>query len=163
MSLEPRGEVRPARWLVLVWRLPHGGSAPRVSVWRAIKRVGAVTLTPGAAVLPYREDLEEQLDWIAQEVEELGGDAWVLPVLNLTAAEEAAIRKLARSERDAEYRELMDQAKRARTVRRVAALGRQINRIEARDYFGAAGQERARAQLGLVAKPGRGFEPIRTR
>jgi hypothetical protein len=132
-------------------------------VWRAIKRVGAVTLTPGAAVLPYREDLEEQLDWIAQEVEELGGDAWVLPVLNLTAAEEAAIRKLAKAERDAEYRELMDRAKHARTARRVAALGRQINRIEARDHFGAAGQERARAQLGLVAKRGRGFEQIRTR
>jgi hypothetical protein len=121
-------------------------------VWRALKRLGAVSLTPGAAVLPFREDLEEQFDWIAQEVEEFGGDAWVLPVLSLTADEEAAIRRMAKSERDTEYRELMNQASQAGSARQVAALERQIGRIAARDYFEARGQGRARSKLGLAAK-----------
>src|SRR5262249_50130247 len=68
------------RWLVLAWRLPSGPSTPRVTVWRSLRRLGAAVLTPGAAILPYRDDLQEQLDWLAQEIEELRGDAWVLPV-----------------------------------------------------------------------------------
>src|SRR6266496_3008715 len=64
------------RWLVLVWRLPSGSSTPRVTIWRSLRRLGAAVLTPGAAILPYRDDLQEQLDWLAQEIEEQDGVAW---------------------------------------------------------------------------------------
>jgi hypothetical protein len=57
-----------AGWLVLAWRLPEGPSTPRVTVWRSLRRMGAVGLTLGAAILPFGEDLQEQLDWLAQEV-----------------------------------------------------------------------------------------------
>src|SRR4051812_39615375 len=78
-----------ARWLVLTWRLPSDSSTPRVATWRTLKRVGAVLLTPGAAVVPYGEDLLEQLDWLAQSIEHAGGEAWVLPVGRLSEREEA--------------------------------------------------------------------------
>src|SRR5947209_4257347 len=67
-------------WVVLAWRLPAGLSTPRVTTWRNLQRLGAARLTPGAAVLPFRADLQEQLDWLAQDVEQPGGEAWVLPV-----------------------------------------------------------------------------------
>src|SRR5438046_9730439 len=85
-------EYAAPRWLVLVWRLPSGSSTPRVTVWRSLRRLGAAVLTPGAAILPYRDDLQEQLDWLAQEIEELGGDAWVLPVTELSELEERRVR-----------------------------------------------------------------------
>src|SRR5499427_8977155 len=52
-------------------------------IWRTVRRLGAGRLTPGAAILPFRDDLQENLHWLAQEVEEHDGDARVLPVVDL--------------------------------------------------------------------------------
>ena len=79
------------RWAVFLWRLPTGSSTPRVTVYRLLRRLGAATLTPGASLLPWREDLIEQLDWLAQEVDEQGGDAWVLQVSELSQAEKRRV------------------------------------------------------------------------
>lgn len=89
------------RWLVLVWRLPTGISTPRVTAWRRLKRLGAVPLTPGAAVVPYSEEHHEQLDWIAEDITDWGGDAWVLPVGPLPRQDEARIQRLAKQRRSA--------------------------------------------------------------
>lgn len=82
------------RWLVLVWRLPTGVSTPRVTAWRRLRRIGAVPLTPGAAAVAYSEELHEQMDWIAEDITDWGGDAWVLPVGRLPRADEARITEL---------------------------------------------------------------------
>jgi|SRR6266850_7544314 len=81
------------RWLVIVWRLPSGVSTPRVTAWRRLKRIGAVPLTPGSAVVAYSEELQEQMDWIAEEITDADGDAWVLPVGQLPERDEARIRR----------------------------------------------------------------------
>ena len=99
-----------ARWLVLTWRLPSGSSTPRVTLWRSLRRLGAAVLTPGAAILPFRDDLQEQLDWLAQEVEDQDGDAWVLPVTELTEVEERKVREQMNRDRQAEYEELATDA-----------------------------------------------------
>ena len=83
------------RWLVLIWRLPTGVSTPRVTAWRRLRRIGAVPLTPGAAIVSYSEDLHEQMDWIAEDIADWGGDAWVLPVGDLPKRDEARIRRRA--------------------------------------------------------------------
>src|SRR5919201_2799500 len=149
------------RWLVLVWRLPTGSSTPRVTTWRSLRKLGAVVLAPGAAILPYCEDLQEQLDWSAQEVAEQGGDAWVLPVTELSDAEEAAIRDQMLADCEAEYAALRDDARaflrrapehpgpeddfalRLRTEKELVALQRRFRKIRARDYFDAPGRQDA--------------------
>ena len=140
-------------WLVLAWRLPSGPSTPRVTVWRSLRRLGAAVLTPGAAILPYREDLQEQLDWLAQEIDDLGGDAWVLPVTELSEVEERKVRDQMRTDRKAEYDELREDARaflarapehpgpdddywvRLRTEKELLALQRRFRKIRTRDYF----------------------------
>lgn len=149
------------QWLTLVWRLPNGGSTDRVSIWRSLKRLGAVSLTPGAAALPFREDLQEELDWLAQEIDRLGGDAWVLPVAGLSAPETRRIRASANGERTAEYRAVRDEAQaflrraadhpgpeaayaeRLRTEKELLALQRRFRKIRQRDYFAAPGRGEA--------------------
>ena len=92
------GRMRPEyRWLVLIWRLPTGVSTPRVTAWRRLRRLGAVPLTPGAAIVGYSEELHEQMDWIAEDIADWGGDAWVLPVGPLPAADQARIRRATRA------------------------------------------------------------------
>src|SRR5258707_2467856 len=90
-------------WVVLAWRLPAGLSTPRVTTWRNLQRLGAARLTPGAAVLPFRADLQEQLDWLAQDIEQQGGEAWVLPVTGPSESEERSLRDRMAADRDAEY------------------------------------------------------------
>ena len=87
------------RWLVLVWRLPTGISTPRVTAWRRLKRLGAVPLTPGAALIAYSEENHEQFDWIAEDITDWGGDAWVLPVGELPRQDEARLGRLARQKK----------------------------------------------------------------
>src|SRR5437899_13024073 len=100
----------PASWLVLTWRLPSGSSTPRVTLWRSLRRLGAAVLTPGAAILPFREDLQEQLDWLAQEVEDQGGGGWVLPVTELSQLEGRGGREQMNDDRHREYQALQADA-----------------------------------------------------
>jgi len=150
-----------ARWLVLAWRLPSGPSTPRVSTWRALRRLGAAVLTPGAAILPFTDDLQEQLDWLAQEIADQDGDAWVLPVTELSEVEERKVREQMRADRLAEYEELRteavdflrrahdrpfpeaDHGARLRTEKELLALQRRFRKVRARDYFGAPGRGEA--------------------
>jgi hypothetical protein len=150
-----------AQWLVLAWRMPTGSSTRRVTTWRSLRKLGAAVLTPGAAILPYREDLQEQLDWLAQEIEEQAGDAWVLPVTELSEREEMRVVEQARAEREAEYAQLREDAReflrrapdhpgpedefgrRLRTERELLALQRRFRKVRDRDYFGAAGRRPA--------------------
>jgi hypothetical protein len=148
-------------WIALVWRLPSGSSTPRVTTWRNLQRRGAARLTPGAAILPYREDLQEQLDWLAQEIEGLDGDAWVLPIVALSEAEQRLVRERMTSERDDEYRALEqdavaflsrrstqpiradDHAARLQVDKELLALQRRFRKVVARDYIGAPGRTAA--------------------
>src|SRR5215204_5986659 len=149
------------RWVALVWRLPAGLSTPRVTTWRNLRRIGAARLTPGAALLPYREDLQEQLDWLAQEIENLGGDAWVLTVTELSEADERRVRARMVADRDEEYRALAEDAEafltrrstvpvpandylaRLQVDKELLAFQRRFRKISVRDYADAPGRAAA--------------------
>jgi hypothetical protein len=149
-----------ARWLVLTWRLPAASSTPRVATWRNLQRLGAVTLTPGAVVLPYSEHLLEQLEWVAEDIVQRGGDAYVLPVTELPEADEQDIRRRMREERNGEYTNLRDAAEtllrrppaRPRYGRELAVLQRGLARAVERDHFAATGRVRAERAIKLARK-----------
>ena len=149
-------------WVALAWRLPGSGSStPRVTTWRSLQRLGAARLTPGAALLPYREELVEQLEWLAQDIEQQGGDAWVLPVTALSDREARLVREQMASDRDDEYRALEvdalaflkrmreqpDQpdtfAARQQIDKELVALQRRYRKVRARDYVEASGRANA--------------------
>ena len=149
------------RWLVLTWRLPSALSSPRVATWRSLQRLGAVMLTPGAVILPYSEHLLEQLEWIAEDVVQRGGDAYVLPVTELPEADEQDIERRMRVARRAEYDHLREAAedltRRARTTpdyeRRLAVLERGLGRAVERDHFKSArGRTAAERAIRLARK-----------
>jgi len=152
--------VTQAKWLVLTWRLPAASSTPRVATWRSLQRLGAVTLTPGAAVVPFTEDLLEQLEWIAEEIVQRGGEAYVLPVTELREADEAEIRRRIRAERKAEFSELRDAADRlarseldqARYERELAALERAFARAIQRDHFDVGARSGAQRAIRHAGK-----------
>jgi hypothetical protein len=134
-----------------------------VAIWRSLRRLGAVTLTPGAAILPYTEHLLEQLEWIAEEVVQNSGDAYVLPVTDLPEADEADLRRRMRTERDSEFGRLKESARtlaagktrKREQERQVATLQRRLDDATGRDYFDS--RERGRAERA-IARARQGLE-----
>jgi hypothetical protein len=117
--------------------------------------MGAVLLTPGAAIVPHTDDLLEQCEWLAQRIGEVGGEAWVLPVTELSEREEATVRERERASREQEYGILRVEAEalarkrptRAPTRRKMLALERGYSSVLARDHFSAGGRGSARRAI----------------
>jgi len=64
-------------WVLLAYRLPREPSNPRVAVWRKLRRLGAVQMVDGLVALPADARTREQFDWLAEEIVEAGGEAWL--------------------------------------------------------------------------------------
>jgi hypothetical protein len=118
-----------------------------------LKRLGVAQLLDGLVALPLDSRNREQLEWVAEQVVEAGGEASIWTTTPTALAQE---RQLAASMQDAiaeQYRAVIEQADEAKGNRRaLARLRRELGRIERRDYFPPPERERARAAVdGLAA------------
>jgi hypothetical protein len=136
-------------WLLLVYRMPREPSTPRITVWRKLARLGVAKLGDGLVALPADARNQEQLEWVADEVTEAGGEATLWRSrLTSAAAERALVERLATAVA-AEYRQLIIAAGEASagaavSARAVGRLRRELRRISQRDYFPPAEREQAR-------------------
>ena len=78
-------------WVLLAYRLPREPSGPRVTVWRKLRRLRAVQLVDGLVALPASSHNREQLDWIADEVLQAGGEAWTWTATAGSKAQQRAL------------------------------------------------------------------------
>ena len=60
-------------WLLFLYKVPHEPSSYRVSVWRKLKRSGALLLHDAAWALPMSSDNLAQFQKLAEEIFKLGG------------------------------------------------------------------------------------------
>lgn len=68
-------------WLVFSYSLPSTGrSSARVSVWRRLRTLGAVSPKGSVHVLPDRDECAESFQWLAREVEQAKGEALLMRV-----------------------------------------------------------------------------------
>ena len=157
-------------WVLLIYTIPAEPSRKRASVWRALKRIGAVYLRDGVCALPDLEDTAGALRAVAATVEEFGGQATLVRAAQLEVERADAIVGHSRAARAAEYEEVAREAERIREhIRResehrtltaaelaeleadLGKLGRWRERVRARDYFGAEEPGRLDALLGGCA------------
>jgi hypothetical protein len=98
-------------WLIFSYTVPAKNPNVRVKAWRRLQAVGAVQLKSSLYVLPFSEVHHEHLQWLAREVEELGGEAVFFhcqAVENLTDSE---IQTLFGKARDEDYVRLYAEVK----------------------------------------------------
>jgi Protein ChrB, N-terminal len=128
-------------WVLLAYRLPREPSTPRSALWRKLRRLGAVQIIDGLAALPLDARNREQLEWLADEVHEAGGDATIWVGELSSAAQERELAARMAEAVAVDYRAVMADAsamhdeapvQRRRTL---ARLRRELRRIKARDYF----------------------------
>ena len=146
------------RWVLLAYRLPREPSAPRLSVWRKLKRLGAAQLLDGLIALPLDSRNREQLEWLADEVLEAGGEASIWLAEPASGAQERELALgLAQAIGD-QYREVISAARAAvaegggRHRRTLARLRRELDRIRRRDYFPPPEREEAERAVEALAE-----------
>lgn len=127
--------------MLLAYRLPREPSTPRSTLWRKLRRIGAVLIGDGLAGLPCDRRNREQLEWLAEEIVEAGGDAstWIAELTS--ARQERELKERMTEAVAAEYRAVIEEALAARGLlagsrqRTLGRLRRELRRIRARDYF----------------------------
>ena len=144
-------------WVLLAYRLPRVPSTPRSAVWRKLKRLGVAQLGDGLVALPADPRTREQLEWIAEEVTDHGGEAtlWLGRPLDTNAISVVVSRMTAAvaAEYDAVAAEAaaMRAADAAARRRAVARLRRELHRIQGRDFFTCPQREAARRAVEHLA------------
>src|SRR5206468_11472087 len=104
-------------WVLLAYRLPREPSTPRSALWRNLRRLGATQVLDGLAALPLDARNREQLEWLADEIVEAGGEATVWVGELGSAGQERELATRMAGAVAAEYRALIDDATAARAER----------------------------------------------
>jgi hypothetical protein len=133
--------VQVSQWVMLVYRLPRTPSTPRITLWRKLRRLGVAQIMDGVVALPANADSREQLEWLAEDVVQAGGDATIWRAQPATAAEHRRLAGAMTRRIDEEYRTITAQAHAAAATpplqrrRTLARLRRELRRVATREYF----------------------------
>jgi hypothetical protein len=149
--------VASPAWVLLAYRLPREPSTPRIALWRRLRALGVAQIGDGLVALPADSRTREQLEWLAGEVEEAGGEASVWLTEAASAKQGRGLAEQMQLAVAAEYLKLAEAARTALKAeagsrkRRLAKLRRDLRRIRRRDYFPPAEREEARVAIDAVA------------
>jgi hypothetical protein len=168
-------------WVLLSSRLPREPSRLRLAVWRRLRRIGAVLVHDAVWVLPADPATREAFEWLAEEIEEQGGTAFIWEAAGLSSSQDDHLVDLFRRDADGRYAEIEATARaissstsrsrsrasrarasaeslRAQAMRQARGLQRALRLERRRDYFRAPGRAAATAAVSeavaaLAARP----------
>jgi hypothetical protein len=137
--------VNTEGWVMLHYRFPRGPTARRVYVWRKLKALGALLLQDAVWVLPGTSRTREQFLWLAAEITELGGDAFLWQAQLLVPHQAESLRNQFAAEVEREYEQVL--AALAESDPDLRTLSDQYARARRHDYFQSALGEVVRDRL----------------
>ncbi len=120
-------------WVLLVYRIPREPTSSRAAVWRKLKRLGALLLHDAVWVLPATPWTREQFQWLAVEIGELGGEAYLWESHLLLNGQSEALEQQFQARVDAAYQEILNELELDDAD--LVALSRKYQQVRAQDYF----------------------------
>ena len=144
-------------WLLLLYALPARKGTSRVSLWRQLKKSGAVALKSSTYILPDESQHRERFQWLAQQVREGGGDATLIYATDIEGTSDEEIVRLFNAARAGDYAAFVAEtgaviaANRRKPGKTFAAdlerFATRFEAIRALDFFHAPQAEEAQMQL----------------
>ena len=135
----------PRRWLLLLYRVPPEPTANRVSVWRKLKRLGAILLHDAVWVLPPSPRTVEEFRWLAAEIRERGGDAMLWEASPCLDGHDEELARQFLAQVDGLYADILAELERPDAD--LAALSRRYQQARLQDHLHSPLGERVRAAL----------------
>ncbi|HET8909271.1 MAG TPA: Chromate resistance protein ChrB [Ktedonobacterales bacterium] len=132
-------------WVVLIYTMPREPTAPRVAVWRKLKKLAALRLHDAAWVLPATPSLLEQMRWLATEIREAQGEAFIWHAQADELEQDGYLVRQFTTQAEAAYRAILAALDQPGADH--AELARRYRQVQAIDYFHAPSGETVRAQL----------------
>ena len=143
---------------MLAYRLPRTPSTPRITLWRKLRRLGVAQIVDGVVALPAAADTREQLEWLAEEVVEAGGEVTIWLAEPATAAEHRRLASSMTERVDGEYHAIASEARAVAGLpplqrqRSLARLRRELRRVASREYFPSGEARSARDAVEALAR-----------
>ncbi len=129
-------QVQEIPWVLLVYKIPREPTSSRAQVWRKLKRLGALLLHDAVWVLPATAWTREQFQWLAVEIGELGGEAYLWESRLLLNGQADTLAQQFQVRVDAVYQEVLDELEQDEAD--LVALSRKYQQARAQDYFHSA-------------------------
>jgi hypothetical protein len=145
--------------------LPPKPAYFRVRIWRRLQDLGAVAIKNSVYALPAGEETREDFEWLLREIVDGGGEACICEARMIDGLSDQDVRALFDEARDADYREIAEEARavaeagrnndavpdeaRAEIPAKVKRLRKRLAEVAAIDFFGASGRQSAE---GVVAE-----------
>lgn len=120
-------------WVLLVYKIPREPTSSRAAVWRKLKRLGALLLHDAVWVLPATPWTREQFQWLAVEIGELEGEAYLWESRLLLNGQAEALVQQFQSRVESAYQEILEEL--SREDADLVALSRKYQQVRAQDYF----------------------------
>lgn len=153
------GERNDESWLLLIHQLPTKPAYFRVKIWRRLQALGAVAVKSTVYALPANAETQEDFEWLLKEIVEGGGEAMVCEARLVDGLSDTQVRALFDAARDADYVEIVEQArvlataikaktlpeKRTEARAQLGRLRKRLAEVVSIDFFGASGRLAAEA------------------
>jgi hypothetical protein len=143
--------------MLLIHQIPPTPAYLRVKIGRHLHRIGAAAIKNSVYALPQNDETQEDFQWVLREIVKGGGDASLVEARFIEGLSDEQVIGLFQSAREADYRELAEQAqaaaaafprrgsvpenRRAELAGQVARLRHRVTELAAIDFFGAPGRE----------------------
>jgi hypothetical protein len=131
--------------VLLVYTMPREPTAPRVAVWRKLKKLGALRLHDAAWALPATEALLEQVRWLAEEIREGEGAAFVWQAQADASSQDAQMIAHFVEQAERGYLALLDALQQPSANHK--ELARRYRQVRAIDYCHAPSGDKVRTRL----------------
>ncbi|WP_371781649.1 Chromate resistance protein ChrB [Streptosporangium subroseum] len=159
-AVAPAESRLPGTWLLLTYKVPSEPSRVRVSVWRELKRLGALYLQQAVCVLPDVGTVGEDLLQIRQRIHSLDGTSYFFQVPLGDEGQDATLIQSFREMAGKEYNEIIEECQtkfvkeieferfrdnytfeEAEEIRQdLEKIHRWFGKVVERDWFGGAGR-----------------------
>jgi hypothetical protein len=132
-------------WLILHYQLPREPSAPRVSTWRKLKKLGAVLVNETFWVLPENNRTREQFRWLAASILEYNGQVSVFSGSSVMVGQDETLEQLFLEKIEPAYQEILEALEQDEPD--LLTLSRQFQTVLAQDHLKSALGKQVKAAL----------------